>query len=303
MIRLILISAIFCFSLHSEDLFDSYYDNKEISTIIESLDSKFLTSSILTKTKAGNPVHCLKISDSNERKPALLILGDTNPASPVGSQILLIWIKKLLANEQVLKELLKTNTLYIIPRPFPDALDSFFGDVKYESVLNTTPVDDDKDLSVNEDGFEDLNNDGFITTIRIKDENGEYSEHKDSSFLMIKNETSKEARYKIISEGIDNDKDELFNEDPAGGVNPNRNFSFEYPYFQNDAGLHQMSEEETLAISEFAFKHQEIFLVFSFGLEDNLTTTWKEDPQKKKSQVRSTIYKEDEKLFNLYLNP
>ena len=39
------------------------------------------------------------------------------------------------------------------------------------------------------------------------------------------------GHYRILSEGIDNDHDEAFNEDGPGGVSPNRNFTFRYPVF------------------------------------------------------------------------
>ena len=235
-----------------------------------------------------------------ESKPAILILGDTKASSPVGTEILLQWLSTLLKNEAQLKTLLENTSLHIIPRPFPDSINTFFKGPRYEFLLNSTKIDSDSDLQLDEDGFEDLNKDGFISLMRIKDEDGDYYQYPESKYLMTKKKNEKSPAYTVYSEGVDNDKDEKFNEDPAGGVNPNKNFSFLYSYFKKDSGVHQFSEGETKAIADFAFKHPEIFLVFSFGEEDNLVNTWKEDKNKKNQEIRTTVYSEDEKLFNEY---
>ena len=39
------------------------------------------------------------------------------------------------------------------------------------------------------------------------------------------------GKYRVLSEGLDDDHDEAFNEDGPGGVSPNRNFPFRYPFF------------------------------------------------------------------------
>ena len=286
----------------AEPLFNSYLDNKELDSFIENLSIPNIKKEVLAITEGNNKIHCLKLSSGKVAKPAILILGDTHSASPVGSEILVQWLKLSALDEgkKALQEILKHNSLYIIPRPFPDSLNSFFQKPYRENLLNTSAVDADVDLVRDEDGFEDLNKDGFITYLRIKDEDGQYYQHKDSEYIMTKSPNSNGTSYKLISEGIDNDKDEKFNEDPPGGVNPNKNFSYAYPYFQKDAGVHQFSEIETKAIADFAFSHPEIFLVFSFGREDNLVKPWKEDQNKKKNPIRSTIYKDDEKNYELY---
>ena len=86
--------------------------------------------------------------------------------------------------------------------------------------------------------------------------------------------------YLLYSEGIDNDKDEQWNEDAAGGVDFNRNFPFNYQFFGPNAGIHQVSENETRAIADFIFSKQNIAVVFSFSSNDNLTTPWRAEPRR-----------------------
>ncbi|MFA5820286.1 MAG: hypothetical protein WC854_13545, partial [Bacteroidales bacterium] len=61
-----------------------------------------------------------------------------------------------------------------------------------------------------------------------------------------------------------------FNEDGAGGVNFNRNFTFNYEEFGLNAGMYPMSEPETKAVADFLFDRFNIYAVFIFGPQDNL---------------------------------
>jgi hypothetical protein len=83
------------------------------------------------------------------------------------------------------------------------------------------------------------------------------------------------GNYLVYSEGIDNDKDGRFNEDGPGGVNFNRNFSYNYEEFGLNAGLYPVSEPETKAVADFLFDRFNIYSVFTFGPQDNLGQPWK----------------------------
>ena len=78
--------------------------------------------------------------------------------------------------------------------------------------------------------------------------------------------------YSEYAEGIDNDGDGQLNEDPPGGVNLNRNWPHRWTEFDPEAGFSPASEPETHALIQFAFDHPEIAVIWSFGLNDNLTS-------------------------------
>ena len=88
-------------------------------------------------------------------------------------------------------------------------------------------------MSIDEDGYEDLNKDGLITLMRIKDPAGRFIESDEDERIMVEADISKgqSGNYLVYSEGIDNDKDGSFNEDGPGGVDFNRNFTFNYESF------------------------------------------------------------------------
>ncbi len=229
-----------------------------------------------------------------EAKPAILILGNVDAPHLVGSELALR-IAKLLAekaeNDQAVKQLLLRHTVYIVPRPSPDASEAFFRRPQAERAGNDRPSDDDRDFATGEDPPEDLNGDGLITQMRVEDPTGTLVPHPDDPRLLVTADANKNerGRYRVYTEGRDNDGDEQFNEDPSGGVDFNRNFTFKYPYFERGAGPHQVSEIETRAVANFAFDHPNIALVFSFSPDDNLMHPWKPNPAAENQRIKTAV--------------
>ena len=129
-----------------------------------------------------------------------------------------------------------------------------------------------RDFVFDEDGYEDLNKDGLITLIRVKDPAGKFIKSNEDERIMVEADISKgqSGNYLVYSEGIDNDKDGSFNEDGPGGVDFNRNFTFNYESFGPEAGMYPVSEPETKAVADFLFDRFNIYSVFIFGPQDNL---------------------------------
>ena len=198
-----------------------------------------------------------------------------------------------------IKDLLDKITFYVFPDVNPDASEQFFADLKYERTGNARSTDDDRDFVYDEDGFEDLNKDGLITLIRIKDPAGRYVKSEEDERVMTEAEISKgqSGNYLVYSEGIDNDKDGLFNEDGPGGVDFNRNFSFNYESFGLKSGMYPVSEPETRAVADFLFDKFNIYAVFTFGPQDNLGQPWKATEEGEK--IIKSVMKDDETLNKL----
>ncbi|KKK64612.1 hypothetical protein LCGC14_2982430, partial [marine sediment metagenome] len=194
-----------------------------------------------------------------------------------------------------LRKLLGRLTVYVIPRPAPDACEAFFRQPFDERSGNERPRDDDHDGQLDEDGPDDLNGDGLITMMRVEDPTGSYMPHPDDARVMIEADPAKgqQGRYRLFVEGYDNDKDEQQGEDPAGGVALNRNFTFRYPYFGQGAGPHQISEPETRAVADFAFSHPNIAAVLSFTPEDNLMKPWKPKSDEPTSGIITAVLSDD----------
>ncbi|MGD9645461.1 MAG: M14 family metallopeptidase [Pirellulales bacterium] len=234
----------------------------------------------------------------HDTKPAILVLGNVDATHLVGSE-LAVRMARLLAekarDDEAVKQLLSRHALYFIPRPSPDASEAFFRRPLETRGTNDRATDDDRDFSTDEDPCEDLNGDGLITAMRVEDPAGELILHPDDPRVLITADPLKNERgkYRVLSEGRDNDGDEKFNEDRPGGVDFNRNFTFKYPYFEAGAGPHQVSELETRAVADFAFDHPNIALVFSFSPDDNLMHPWKPNASTENQRIKTSVLAAD----------
>ena len=245
--------------------------------------SELVTQSSLGRTLGGREVYLFSIGTGRkDQKPALLVVGNVEAAHLVGSEMAMRIARSLAEKgkaDPATRQLLDRVTVYIIPRPNPDGSEKCWQQPLGEPTGNKRPTDDDRDGKVGEDGPADLNGDGLITMMRIEDDRGEFIPHPKDPRVMIKADPKKNerGRYRLLVEGRDKDHDEQFAEDGSAGVSFNRNFTFNYPYYQSGAGPHQVSEIETRAVADFAFNHPNIVAVLTFTPEDNLVRPWKVD--------------------------
>ncbi len=206
-----------------------------------------------------------EIKSTNKKKPAIFVLGNPDGNVPIGSEATLKLVKDILANN-------KTGrfTWYIIPTLNPEALNHYFEKVKFKNMRNLRPHNDDMDDAVDEDGPDDLNGDGYITQMRVLDPTGTYIVDEKDPRIMRKADYTKgeKGMYKLYTEGIDNDGDGKYNEDPKGGVNNNRNFPHLFQAYQATSGVWPGSENEVYALMQFITKHTEIAAIFTFGAVD-----------------------------------
>lgn len=234
------------------------------------------------KTLEGRDIWMVEIANRNggngvpvEERPALFIGANFEGDHLIGSEIALYIVDYLLRNynsNPEVKEKIDNHVFYIAPRINPDAAEMMFADVKTGRKTNTKPYDGDNDGRMDEDGPEDLNNDGFITVMRVKDPDGDYLIDPDEPRLMTRadSRSGEVGMYTLYWEGIDNDKDGFINEDPPGGIDINRNFQHEYPYYQPDAGWHMLSELESRAVMDWIIANRNVAIILTLGESDNL---------------------------------
>ncbi len=229
----------------------------------------------LVKSAGNSEIVVLTIGTGDkDNKPGVAVLGGIEGSHILGKELALGFASSLLkeSSSPEIKTLLDKITFYVFPDVSPDATEQFFRDLKYERNINSRSTDDDRDFAFDEDPYEDLDKDGFITMIRVLDPAGSFTESDEDKRVMVQADLGKgqTGSYFVFSEGIDNDKDGSFNEDGPGGVNFNRNLSFNYEEFGTNAGLHPVSEPESKAVLDFLFSHFNIYITFAFGPQDNL---------------------------------
>lgn len=231
-----------------------------------------MSVSVLTRTVGGNDIFVITAGEGKtEEKPAVAVIGGVTGTARYSVEMVLRMAEKLAASKA---GLMNNVTFYFFPDMAPDAGAGYFSSPRCERLENDTPVDDDRDGKTDEDGYDDLNHDGMITWMRIRDTiAGEWIIHPGNPDIMIKADPSKneKGQYILMREGFDNDHDGEINEDSDGGVIFNKNFSFNYPGFTHGSGINTMSENETRALAKFLFDHWNIFAVLAIGPDNNLT--------------------------------
>lgn len=198
-------------------------------------------------------------------KPAIFIMANAEGNVPIATEAALA-----LANELVKDENLGRFTWYLVPVLNADALDHYFDNPLWNNTRNARPHNDDMDDAVGEDGPDDLNGDGFITQMRVKDPLGAWIPEDADARFMRKAKASKgeKGMYKLYTEGIDNDGDGVFNEDPQGGTNSGLNFPHLFKPNTATGGAWPGSEPEVYALMRFIYSHPEIAATFTFGSSD-----------------------------------
>ncbi len=251
-----------------------YNSNSELASRINILDQRETTvdASVIATTYMGRQVFLVTLGRGDmDNKPGIAVIGGIQGPSLVSTEITMQMTEKIIDQHP---DMLDEVTLNFIPALSPDASEQYFEEPVYERERNGRPYDDDRDGLTDEDGYDDLNHDGLITWMRIQDpDKGEFMVHPDHPSVMVKADPAKnqQAEYIVIREGIDNDKDGSINEDLPGGVILSKNFSYDYPYFEDGAGEDAFSEEENRALAKFLFDQWNVFAILCIGPENNLT--------------------------------
>ena len=258
----------------------------------------------LTKTAGGKDIWQITLGTGNtETKPAFVIAGGIEGNYLIGMELALGFAENLLqgSNTDSIKALLNKTTYYIFPNMSPDAMEQFFATLQYERQGNATSTDDDRDGKTNEDEFDDLDGNGKITMMRVESPVGEYKTHPDDSRVLIKADINKneKGKYLLLSEGADNDKDGVFNEDGEGGVWFNKNFSYKVPSFTQGSGEFAVSEKESRALLDYLFEQFNVYAVVSFGSNNNLSAPYSYNAQSANQPLIGSWLQQDVKVDSM----
>ncbi|MCL7988935.1 M14 family metallopeptidase [Sphingobacterium sp. lm-10] len=257
-----------------------YSNKQQLAQRVKALAARYpqlVKATSLTKTLSGSDIWMLSIgSGALEQKPAVAIVGGVAGDHLLGVELAVGFAEKLLANasQDSIRQLLNQQTFYVFPNMSPDATEQYFAKLQYERTGNARPLDYDRDGRKGEDGYDDLDGDGKITWLRVEDPTGTYLPNPKDPRSMVLADPAKNQRgqYRLLSEGVDNDKDGLFNEDGDEGVAFNKNNTYNYKNFLPGAGEHAVSELENRALYDFLYDAFNVYAVVSFGPENNLST-------------------------------
>lgn len=260
---------------------DRLYPNAEVLSLMKAYAAAypdFVTLESLGKTSSGGDTWLLTITNRRkgtpESKPAVYIDGSTHANEIQGTETCLYTVDFVLRNYGKLPrvtEFLDRSTLYVVPMMNVDSRERWFNQPSNPNFPRTLPVpiDDDRDGLMDEDGFDDLDGDGEITTMRKKVPlgRGTHRLHPRDSRQLVPVQQNELGDYILLgTEGIDNDGDGLVNEDPYGYVDPNRVWGqgFMPRYVQAGASEYPLQYPEARNIAEWMGRHLNINVVLSY---------------------------------------
>ena len=253
---------------------NQYYDTAALTDVLKRLTNAFPELAKLYsvgKSYEGRDLWCLEVTSRQggpaDRKPGMYIDGNIHGNEVQGSEVVAYTAWYLLHQYGRLAEvtdLLDHIVFYLIPTTNPDGRDRWMhgAHTASSSRSGVVPEDNDRDGLTDEDDSDDLDGDGAITQMRIKDPNGRWKAHPDfPEYLVVRAAPDEPGQYTLLGfEGIDNDGDGQVNEDPVGGYDANRNWAWDWQpnYLQYGAMDYPFSLPETRAISDFVLKHPNI---------------------------------------------
>lgn len=282
----------------------SYADQNTLVSVLKSLNESYpgLTRLVpIAQSAADRKVWAMTIGSGDvDNHPGIAVVSGVDGSYVSGPTLVLKIMENLLQSSQTdsIRHLLDSVSFYFFPNMNPDATEQYFATLKYERFGNDKATDDDRDGRINEDPYEDLNGDGMITQLRIKDPGGAWIPHPSDNRILVRADKKKgeKGNYILISEGIDNDQDKKFNEDGPGGINFNRNLTYQYVHFSPGSGEFAVSESESRGLLDFLYQQWNIFCVLTIGPADNLSNPMIYDESKATSEIVSGIQEKDAML-------
>jgi len=258
--------------------YDDYLDHDGLTRVLQEVEgSSAVTLESLARTAEGRDLWLVTLSGQGDAdsKPAMLVVANLEANHIIGSMAALYLADHLASHygsDEAVTALLDRRTVYIIPRLNPDGAERFWTMTGREMPYKPDPEDEDRDGQADEDGGDDLNGDGLVTMMRVPDPEGVWMPDPEDERLLKRADRSKGERglYTLHTEGRDDDGDGAYNEDGIGGTHLNMNWPHEYPFYQDHAGPHQVSEVETRALADFAHTHPNIVITLTFSPYDNL---------------------------------
>ena len=255
--------------------YDDYHDFAEVEARLRAWASNpAVELREIGRSAGGRALWVVRIAGAGElppdERPAVFVGANIAGHHNAGTEAALDLVESLLAEDRA--ELRSARTFYVAPALNPDAHDALFAPVRMKRSGNAMKLDRDRDGFEAEDGFDDLDGDGRITSMRIADPTGGWVPHADDPRVMVKADSMKRraGAYRIVTEGRDDDRDGSYNEDPQGGVAPDRNFAHQFPYPEPEAGPWASYAPESKAVMDFLLAHRNVALAFVYGPANNL---------------------------------
>jgi hypothetical protein len=241
----------------------AYPDLVTIEELGPSVQGRTLIAIVINNRKTG----------PDSAKPAMYIDGNIHGNEIQAGEVVLYtawYLASAYGSVERITKLVDESAFYLIPSVNPDGRQFWFDGINNSSSSRggQKPTDNDRDGVADEDGPEDLDGDGSITSMWRRDPNGTHkrSEVDPNRMEPVTQEPRADGSIRYGewsfagSEGIDNDGDGSINEDGPGGYDPNRNWPADWQpnHVQDGAGDYPLSLPESQALAAFILRHPNI---------------------------------------------
>ena len=259
--------------------FDHYYTYEQVGEALKALNAAYpqlTTLDVIGKSEEGREIWAMTVNNPKTGpaldKPGVYVDGNIHGNEIQAGEVCLSLLNRLLTsygqNEQITKSV-DHNAFYVIPSVNVDGRYHFFHDANDPDSNRSLriPKDDDRDGLVDEDGSDDLDGDGNISTMRKRDPFGLWRTDPEEPRLMVRVKPGEKGEWTLLGEeGLDNDGDGRVNEDSGGYVDGNRNWGMNWapPYVQAGSGDYPFEGAPMRAIAKYMMARPNILVVFAF---------------------------------------
>jgi Zinc carboxypeptidase len=259
--------------------FDNYYTLDRLFEALKALNASYpelTTLEVAGKSEEGRPLYAMTVNNPKTGapldKPGIYVDGNIHGNEIQGGDISLYLLDYLLGNygkNPEITQLVDRACFYVVPVVNVDGRYHFFADANTSSSNRSLriPTDDDHDGLVDEDPEDDLDGDGNICLMRIKDPFGRFKTDPEDARLMIPVKPGEKGEWTILGEeGIDNDGDGRINEDGEGYVDGNRNWGFDWAprYVESGSGEYPFSGTGTRGLANWILAKTNICVGWSY---------------------------------------
>jgi murein tripeptide amidase MpaA len=260
--------------------FDRFYRHAELTELLRSYAEarpELIEIRSLGSSHEGREIWLAVLTNRatgpDTDKPAFWVDGNIHAAELTASTACLYWLHQLASghgSDAKVTELLDTRVVYLCPRLNPDGAELALADKPRHIRSSTRPYPFDEP-HVEGLTVQDVDGDGRILQMRLRDPNGGWKPHPEEPRLLIPREPGEfgGTYYRVMPEGLLEqgwDGTSIRVNRDREGLDLNRNFPayWRQEFEQTGAGPYPTSEPEVRAMVDFIVKHPNTGAAVSF---------------------------------------
>ncbi|HEV2969696.1 MAG TPA: M14 family metallopeptidase [Pirellulales bacterium] len=252
---------------------DRYHDHAAASKLLQQLAKAFperARLSILGKSFGGREMWVLTITNfrkgNDADKPAFWIDGGIHANEIQASEVVLYtawYLLEMYDRVPFVRQLVDDRTFYLMSMMSPDSRDAhmYRPNSTHSPRPGQRPVGDDREGAVRDDPRDDLDKDGNLTEMRVRDPNGRYKPDPGFPEMMVPAKPDEKGDYTLLGQ-------ERYDRPGEGKVyrarrdyyDPNRDWGWHWEpdYVQSGAYRYPFSVLENRMVADFIIDHLNI---------------------------------------------